>query len=245
MALNRSLKNIDTNLRSWFDLNLDVETRTIYMGSMGSTYEEGESGVDHFMAEYFIKGMHFLESRGDKIISIIMNNPGGDWYHGMAIYDAIKYSSCVCSIKVYGHAMSMGSIILQAADERIMMPNSRFMIHYGTDGKYSHTKISEKWAEESKRICHEMENIYLEKMFEKEEAIGNGHLSKVFTEIMKKQKAFEFPQAEFVEYKFSRNSKLKREEVRKALKELLNFDTITTPQETVDLGFADSVYTNE
>ena len=165
-------KNMDTNLWSWFDQNLDIETRTIYMGSMGSSYEEGESGVDNFMAEYFIKGMHFLESRGKKPINIIMNNPGGDWYHGMAIYDSIKYSSCVNSIKVYGHAMSMGSIILQAADERIMMPSSRFMIHYGTDGKYSHSKITEKWAEEAKRNNHDMENIYLDKMLEKEEEMG-------------------------------------------------------------------------
>ena len=122
------------DLDKWFDLNVDTDTRTIYMGSAGYTYDEGETGVDHFMAEYLIKGMHSLESKNKKPILIIMNNPGGDWYHGMAIYDAIKSSPCECTIKVYGHAMSMGSIILQAADNRIMMPNSRFMIHYGYDG---------------------------------------------------------------------------------------------------------------
>ena len=80
---------------SWFDCNLDLFTRTIYMGSLSRDYDIGESGVDNFMAEYFIKGMHTLETRNSgKEINIIMNNPGGDWYHGMAIYDSIKNSSC-------------------------------------------------------------------------------------------------------------------------------------------------------
>lgn len=244
---NRALKkekNMDTNLWSWFDQNLDVETRTIYMGSMGST-DGGEDGVDHVMAAYFIKGMHFLESRGKANICIIMNNIGGDWYHGMAIYDAIKCSPCVCTVKVYGYAMSMGSIILQAADERVMMPNSRFMIHYGTDGVYSHAKIAEKWGEEAKRNNHDMENIYLDMMMAKEESMGHGHLAKTITELVKKQKSMEYPKPEIADYKFSKNTTLKREEVRKVLKELLNFDTITTPEETVELGFADSIYTPE
>ena len=155
------------HLVSWFEHNLDLETRTIYLGSV-TTDDEGESGVDSSMAEYFIKSMHLLENKNpESEISIIMNNPGGDWYHGMAIYDAIKFSSCSCTIKVYGKAMSMGSLILQAADGRIMMPNSKFMFHYGSDGIQSHSRVFEKWADESKRNNYVMENIYLDSMMEK------------------------------------------------------------------------------
>jgi ATP-dependent Clp endopeptidase proteolytic subunit ClpP len=227
----------------WFDHNLDLASRTIYMGSLGYSYEGGESGVDHLMSEYFIKGMHLLESRkSDDEIRILMNNPGGDWYHGMAIYDAIRNSKCHCTIKVYGHAMSMGSIILQAADHRIMMPNSRFMIHYGYNGLSGHTKIFEKWAEEGKKINYTMENIYLESIMEKEDYEGNGYIAKVLSDIINRQRSFEIPKAQEVKYSFSKNSSKKREEIRMVLKEMLNFDTILTARETVNLGLADEVF---
>ena len=96
-----------------------------------------------------------------------MNNTGGDVYHGLAIFDAIKTCKNHVNIIVYGHAMSMGSIILQAADERIMTPNSRMMIHYGEDGVWAHPKIVLQWAKEGKKINEWMLDLYLEKIREK------------------------------------------------------------------------------
>lgn len=227
---------------SWFDNGLDIETRTIYMGSM-SNVGEGESGVDNFMAENFIKGMHILESKSlDKEIFIIMNNPGGDWYHGMAIYDAIKNSPCHCTIKVYGHAMSMGSVILQAADQRIMMPNSRFMIHYGTDSIDSHSKNVSKWAEEYKKINSEMEEIYIERMMEKMTAVKISKYSRTLNSVIDQNRLIENKNRSNVTYTFSRSLKSRADELLTALQELLNFDTILTADETVELGFADLVY---
>jgi ATP-dependent Clp endopeptidase proteolytic subunit ClpP len=158
------------DIDKFFDYGLDVPNRTIYMGSIPSEHDE-ESGVDFSMAEYTIKAIHILESlapEGDKPITIIMNNPGGDYYHGMAIYDAIKNCRNHVTIKVFGHAMSMGSIILQAADERILAKNSRVMIHFGTMGLgHTHTKIFIKWAEETKIQDDEMIDVLLEKIREK------------------------------------------------------------------------------
>lgn len=231
---------------SWFDQNLDMESRTLYMGSVGKTYDDDETGVDNFMAEYFIKGMHLLEKKNaDQEIMIIMNNPGGDWYHGMAIYDAIINSPCHCTVKVFGHAMSMGSIILQAADHRIMMPNSRFMIHYGYDGKYGHSKTFEKWADEGKRINYQMENIYIEKMMEKASEIGGAKLSKALSAIMTKNRALEIPTPKSINYVLSKSQGARKEDLRGILKEMLNFDTILNASETVSLGFADEVFQKE
>jgi ATP-dependent protease ClpP protease subunit len=231
---------------NWFDHNLDLDTRTIYMGSISKDWDDYETGVDNFMAEYFIKGMHLLETKNQgEEINIIMNNPGGDWYHGMAIFDAIKNSTCYCNIKVYGHAMSMGSIILQAADNRVMMPNSRFMIHYGYNGSSGHTKIFERWADEGKRLNYQMENIYLDSVLDKEEKEGSGYIAKVLTSIVTKQRSLEIPHPGEISYKFSKSSSTKREEIRAVLRELLNFDTILTAEETVQLGFADSIYSTE
>jgi ATP-dependent protease ClpP protease subunit len=173
-----------------------------------------------------------------------MNNPGGDWYHGMAIYDAIKYSSCECTIKVYGHAMSMGSIILQAADHRIMMPNSRFMIHYGYDGKAGHAKIVYKWADEGKRVNWEMENLYLEKMLDYETATGK-KLESALDAIVNKANELDFPKKVHIKYKFSTKREERREQLRVVLANLLNYDTILTPAETISLGLADSIFGEE
>ena len=224
---------------NWFDLNVDEETRTLYMGSIGKDYEDNETGVDSFMAEFFVKGMHILNSTSDEPISIIMNNIGGDWYHGMAIFDAIQTSRSVCTIYVYGHAMSMGSIILQAADHRVMMPNSRFMIHFGTDGKYSHSKIFEKWADEGKRINHDMETIYIDALIKKDQEMGGNYIEAKLNEVMNFTRRFEMP-TKRPQYVIDRKDMV--ESLRLIIKDMLNFDTILTPDQTVELGFADEIY---
>lgn len=235
---------IRESIDRWFDNHLDLDNRTIYMGSIASTPDGYEAGVDHLMAEYFIKGIHVLEKKNHTLdVNIIMNNPGGDPYHGMAIYDAIRNSPCPCTIKVYGNAMSMGSVILQSADYRIMMPNSRFMIHYGYGMHENHVRTIENWVNDEKRFCYEIENIYLKMMLEKEEKEGHGYLADMLSKIISKQREFEYPmQPKNIKYIFSKRLETKREEVRVVLKEMLNFDTILNAEETVALGFADEVY---
>jgi ATP-dependent Clp endopeptidase proteolytic subunit ClpP len=147
-----------------YDYDLYIPSRTIYMGSCSTDDDGNDSGVDTIMAERVIKALHLLDQK-EEPITIIMNNPGGDWLHGMAIFDAIKECKSHVTIKVKGMAMSMGAVILQAADHRIMSPNSRFMMHYGYMGMgNTHAKIFEKWADESKRINSEMEQIFLQKI---------------------------------------------------------------------------------
>lgn len=150
------------------DYSLYVPTRTIYMGSENVSEDgEQEAGVNSTMAERQIKNLHILDAASEEPIMIVMNNPGGDVNHGLAIYDAIKACRSHVTVKVFGYAMSMGSIILQAADERIMSENASQMIHYGTMGIQSHVKTVYKHADESKRIDKWMETMYLNKIKEK------------------------------------------------------------------------------
>lgn len=149
----------------FFDYGIDLAHRTIYLGSV--TIEEGEdSGVDAHMAERVIKALHILDQKNEPI-TIIMNNPGGDYYHGMAIFDAIKACQSEVTVKVFGMAMSMGAAILQAADHRVMAPNARFMIHYGYDNIQGHAKNALVWAQESKKLNGLMEELLLERIREK------------------------------------------------------------------------------
>lgn len=151
----------------FFDYDLNIPTRTLYVGSASYSEDGGESGVDHLLCEKVLKGLHILDSLSDQPINIILNNPGGDYYHGIAIYDAIKNCRSHVTITVYGAAMSMGSIILQAADERVMSKNAKFMVHYGEYGLASnHPKINDNWAAEYKKVHEDMENLYLEKIRE-------------------------------------------------------------------------------
>lgn len=136
---------------------------------MGSHYSdsEDESGVDSVMAERVIKNLHVL----DKVvhtdgITIKMNNIGGDIYHGLAIYDAIITCQNKVRIITYGHAMSMGSLILQAADERVLSPNARMMLHYGQGGISDHLKNVYRHTEELKRLDKIINSIYLSKIKE-------------------------------------------------------------------------------
>lgn len=155
----RSKENADR----WFDYDIHFESRTLYVGSKYIFEDGGESGVDAHMAEYLMKGLHLfrLARSTNEPVTIIMNNCGGDWYHGMAIYDFIRTCHFKVNMEVYGHVMSMGSIILQAADKRSMSPESKMMIH---DGYMSmadiHPRSFERWAEESKKIRQRMYEIY-------------------------------------------------------------------------------------
>jgi ATP-dependent Clp protease protease subunit len=156
------------DIDKFHDYGIFIPQRIIYMGSEGSDNSENENGVDYLMAERAIKNLHILDTQSDQPITVIMNNPGGDTYHGMAIYDAIKGCRSHVTVKVFGHAMSMGSIILQAADERLIAPNAKFMMHYGYLALDGHAKNAEKWIEDSKRDDKWMEKMYLEKIQEKQ-----------------------------------------------------------------------------
>jgi len=158
------------NAEIFHDCGIHLNDRTIFVGS-DTHWDGGHIGVDAKMAEKFLKNLHMLERMSPDPVTVLANNPGGDVYHGLAIYDAIKTSRCAVRVVVRGYAMSMGSIILQAAtrpgDCRVMGPTSTQMIHWGTDGWWGHAKTFEKIADEGKRINAWMVEMYLEQIRKK------------------------------------------------------------------------------
>jgi ATP-dependent Clp protease protease subunit len=150
-------------LEKFHDYEIFVPTRTIYLGSVMADVEGQESGTDAIMAEKLIKNMHFLEQLSKDPITIISNNLGGSWHHGMAIYDTIKNSPCYVTMRGCGHVMSMGSVILQAADERVLTREAVVMVHDGYEGFIGIPKSFESWGRESKRVRERMYEIYAER----------------------------------------------------------------------------------
>lgn len=153
----------------FYQYDIDLETKTLYMGSQ-SSLDGAESGVNYEMTENMLKGLHILDSMDHEIpITVIMNNVGGCEYHGMAIFDKMKSCESRVIIDVYGHAMSMGSYILQAGDHRRMAPNSRIMIHYGTPNitEDMSTPEAKKIMAETDKWTKLFEDLMLEKIREK------------------------------------------------------------------------------
>lgn len=151
------------DIDKFHDYGIYIPKRTIYLGS--ENVEDGEeAGVDADMARKIIKNLTILDTVKEEEITIIMNNPGGDVNHGLAIYDAIKSCRSHVTVKVFGYAMSMGSVILQAADNRVMSPNAVQMIHYGQMAIDKHQKVVYKHADEAKRIDRWMEKMYLDRV---------------------------------------------------------------------------------
>lgn len=188
------------DIDKFHDYGIHVPTRTLYIGSelIG---DDGESGVDALMAERVIKNLHMLDSQNQEPITIVMNNPGGFVFHGMAIFGAIRACRSHIKIIVRGQASSMGSLILQAADERVMDAYSIMMIHHGSDAyNDTHTKNVRKWVEFGKKFDKTLNQIYLDRIKEKHNDFTMAKLDKA-----------------------------------------LDFDTILTAQEAVDLGLADRV----
>lgn len=197
------MKKQSKDLSPLFDYNIDPANNLLYLGSYIHP-ESGEYGIDHAVAEFAIKGLEVLDRQEHKNpITIIMNNPGGSWYHGMAIYDAIKACNSETAIVVYGMAMSMAGLILQAADQRIMTPNSTFMMHYGTNAVEDHAKNFVKWADHEKRLQSVMEEIFLNRIKEKKPEFTKTRVKKLldFDTILNAQEAVEMGLADAVQGK--------------------------------------------
>lgn len=147
--------------------------------NVGVPAEEGganEPGVEYQMSTKFIKNLHIAMRNGVRTankkkgerkyqpIVIHMKTCGGDWQEGMAIYDTIRTCPNPTTILCYTHARSMSSIILQAANKRIMMPHSYFMFHQGDAVVGGTIKQVQSLVEFSRRDDEIMLNIYADQM---------------------------------------------------------------------------------
>jgi ATP-dependent Clp protease protease subunit len=67
-------------------------------------------------------------------ITIIINSQGGSLWDGMAMYDLIRASKNHTTIIGHGLVMSAATMIMQAANKRLLGANSNFMIHESRQG---------------------------------------------------------------------------------------------------------------
>lgn len=166
-------RNISEHAEQFHDNGIYLPTRTVYIDG------DQDVGITNEMSACAIKNLHILDTMSTGDINVIFNCDGGDTIIGMAIYDAILACKNHVKMTVYGHASSMGSIILQAADERIMAPNAVLMVHMGQASYDGHPKVVEAWRKFDKHLDSLHETIYLAKIKAKKPRFTKDQLQKM------------------------------------------------------------------
>ena len=144
------------------DYNIDVANREIYLHSHFSA-DNDEAGVDYRSAIVFEKNLRHLNTISLDPILVHMHLPGGDWQDCLGIYDAIKTSKSKVIVVASAKVESSSSVLLQAADLRILTQNTNFLIHYGSISVDNEHKAALSWVQWSEKESEKMIEIFTDK----------------------------------------------------------------------------------
>ncbi|MBQ7645957.1 MAG: ATP-dependent Clp protease proteolytic subunit [Clostridia bacterium] len=161
--------------------------------------------VDTYMASRVIPQMHFIDQKmkdenvpkDDRIITLLINSPGGSVSDGLAIYDTINSVKCEVRTICVGLAASMGAFLLSSGSRgmRFALPNSEILIHQplgGAQGQASDIIIAAKHIEYTRNALNKILSMNTGKTLEQiaadtdrdytmtaEEAVSYGLIDKV------------------------------------------------------------------
>jgi ATP-dependent protease ClpP protease subunit len=147
-------------LKDFHEYGANIATREIFLHNHYHSEDNQNPGVEYRMSNTFIKNLRALDMKSDQPITIHMQSVGGEWWDGMAIYDAISMCRSYVTIIAYAQASSMSSIILQAADYRTLTANAHFMCHYGSSDINTDYLSAMNYANFEKKTCDTMFDIY-------------------------------------------------------------------------------------
>lgn len=137
--------------------DLYLPTRTIFLS--------GEVNLD--MYETCIKNLHALDT-SPETVTIYLNSHGGSVRQGFAIYNAIRAMKSMVRCVVWGEASSAASMILQAADDRVLAPDAELMIHIGQEAYgEDHPQNIRNWVDRNAVVAERMKEVYLSKIKQK------------------------------------------------------------------------------
>jgi ATP-dependent Clp protease, protease subunit len=113
------------------EYNIDTKNRCIYIHNFITGSDPDDANIDYRVANMFIKNINMLSALNSNPITIYLSSFGGCHSNGLSIFDAIKFCKCKTILIGHGPVCSMSTIITQAADLRILYPNTEFLIHMG------------------------------------------------------------------------------------------------------------------
>ena len=144
------------------DHSTDCKNREIFVHRYYNNSEDYD--IENKISAQFIKNLRTLDHKEAPILIHLNAGAGGEWEAGMAMYDAIQFTKSQVIMLIYGYACSMSSIIPQAADLRIIMPNAYMMCHYGYESVDNTHVNNKKYFHFASTLRKTMVNIYTEKM---------------------------------------------------------------------------------
>lgn len=164
-------------------INMDSQLRTERFTLLSDHYNyhlDFRADVDHKSVDKALQQLRvWHRMSATSSWSIDIQSDGGSALDGFALFDRLVAHSKrgkvgkdgtkltsgrhKITMTVQGHAASMGAILLQAADERVIGPESVLMIHKvsaGAAGKVSEIMNTAKFLE---RMCDRIANVFVER----------------------------------------------------------------------------------
>lgn len=125
--------------------------------------------VDTAMAARVIPQMHYIDSKmaednlppEERVLTLLINSPGGAVTDGLAIYDTINSLRCEVRTICVGMAASMGAFLLSSGTKgmRLALPNSEILIHQplgGAQGQASDIILAARHMEKTRGVLNEI-----------------------------------------------------------------------------------------
>lgn len=135
------------------------EERHARLRTRGIVFVDKEIDEDYVSAiNHDLLYMHSCLDFAEKPIWIVLNSPGGDLYHGLALHDvlvSLREFGTKINILGIGSVASAAGVILQAGTRRYSLPNTQFLVH-----QLSELKIfSDEEVNEVKENAKELDRI--------------------------------------------------------------------------------------
>lgn len=189
------------------EYGINIHSRELWLNSNYDAAEHGEPGIEYRNAVTFEKNINILNSFNKEPILIHMHTIGGMWNDGVSIYDIIRSCPNIVTMLAYANAESMSSIVLQAADYRIMMPNTDFMIHYGSHSFTGDSIGFVSNAEWTKKTNQKLLNMYAKRcvngQYFKSRNFSEDKIKRFLDNKMKRNTEWYLTANEAVEYGFA------------------------------------------
>ena len=141
----------------YLDKHIFIKTRTIRL--FGDIDEERRDILD--------TGLEAFNTSSGPII-IKLESDGGSVAIAKTMFDLIRQSPNHVKIVCYGEVSSAATLILQAADQRVMSHNSKLMLHAGSESiPQDHPRNVDVAYNEHRKEEDWMVNVYHKKIKEK------------------------------------------------------------------------------
>lgn len=141
--------------------DVDITSRSIYIGRASSSSNGEEIGPDALAR--LLQALVVLERKSASPVTVYVNTEGGCLWNVLGMCDIISASSLSVTIVGVGRVWSSGSILMQAADYRMMTPNSTMLLHGGDMAISGHPLNGKAWVEAERKATHTVASMYAER----------------------------------------------------------------------------------